>query len=64
MKEAIHGFPVGRVGLAYYNIPDPLIQGTNQVDTSHQEAAPAGNGDDQTVQGSSKQAQGTTTNQI
>ena len=56
MKEAIHGFPVGRVGLAYYNIPDPLIQGTNQVDTSHQEAAPAGNDDVQAVQGSSEQA--------
>ena len=64
MKEAIHGFPVGQVGPTYYNIPHPSTQGTNQVGTSHQEAAPAGNDDVQTVQGSSEQAQGTTTNQI
>ena len=64
MREAIHGFPVGQGGLAYYNIPDPLIQGTNQVGISHQEAAPAGNGDVQEVQGLSEQAQGTTANQI
>ena len=38
-------------------------QGTNQVGTSHQEAAPAGNDDVQTVQSPSEQAQGTTTNQ-
>ena len=54
MKEAIHGCPVGQVGPAYYNIPDPSTQGTNQVGTSHQKAAPAGNGDVQAVQGSSK----------
>ena len=60
----IHGFPVCQVGPAYYNILDPSTQGTNQVGTSHQEAAPAGNGDVQAVQGSSEQAQGTTTNQI
>ena len=64
MKEAIHGFPVGQVGPAYYNILDPSTQGTNQVSTSHQEAAPAGNNDVQAVQGSSEQAQGTTINQI
>ena len=29
MKEAIHGIPVGQVGPVYYNIPDPLTQGTN-----------------------------------
>ena len=45
MKEAIHGFPVGQGGLTYYNILDPSTQGTNQVGTSHQEAASAGNGD-------------------
>ena len=45
MKEAIHGFPVGQGGLAYHNIPDPSTQGTNQVGTSHQEAAPGGGGD-------------------
>ena len=44
MKETIHGIPVSQVGSTCYNIPDPLTQGTNQVDTSHQEAAPAGNG--------------------
>ena len=53
MREAIHGFLVGQGGPAYYNIPDPSTQGTNQVDTSHQEAAPAGNDDVQAVQGSS-----------
>ena len=42
MREAIHGFPVGQGGLAYYNIPDPSTQGTNQVGTSHQEEAPCG----------------------
>ena len=62
MKEAIHGFPVGQVGPAYYNIPHPVTQGTTQVGTSHQEVAPASNGDVQAVQGSSEQAQGTTTN--
>ena len=54
MKEAIHGFLVGQVGSAYYNIPHPATQGTNQVDTSHQEVAPAGNGDVRTLQGSSE----------
>ena len=49
MKEAIHGFPVGQIGPAYYNIPHPATQETNQVGTSHQEAAPAGNVDVQTV---------------
>ena len=51
MREVIHGFPVGQGGPAYYNIPDPSTQGTNQVGTSHQ------------VQGSSQQTQGTTANQ-
>ena len=45
MKEAIHEFPIGQAGPAYYNIPHPSIQGTNQVGTSHQEATPAGSGD-------------------
>ena len=64
MREAIHGFLVGQGGPAYHNIPDLSTHGTNQVGTSHQEAAPAGSGEVQTVQGSSEQAQGTTTNQI
>ena len=34
-KEAIHGFPVGQGRPAYYNIPDPSTQLTNQVTTSH-----------------------------
>ena len=62
MKEAIYGFLVGQGGPAYYNIPEPSTQGTNQVGTSHQEAAPAGNGDIQAPQGSSKQTPGTTMN--
>ena len=45
MKEAIHGFPVGQGRLAYYNILDMSTQGTNQVSTSHQEAALASSGD-------------------
>ena len=64
MKEAIHGIPVSQVGSTCYNILDLLTQGTNQVGTSHQEAAPAGNGDIQALQGSSKQTLGTTTNKI
>ena len=64
MKEEIHGFPVGQAGLAYYNILGPSTQGTNQVGTNHQEAAPAGSGDVQTVQGSSEQTQGTTQYQV
>ena len=44
MREAIHGFSVGQGGPAYYNIPDPSTQGTNQ----------AGSGDVQAVQGSSE----------
>ena len=63
MKEVIHGFLVSQVGPAYYNIPHLATQGTNQVGTSHQEAAPASNDDVQAIQGSSKQAQGTTMNQ-
>ena len=51
MKEVFHGFPVGQVGLAYYNIPHLSTQGTNQVSTSHQEATLAGSGDVQTIQG-------------
>ena len=63
VKEAIHGIPVGQVGSTCYNILDQSTQGTNQVGTSHQGAAPAGNGDVQALQGSSEQAQDTTTNQ-
>jgi len=62
MKEAIHGIPVSQVGSTCYNIPDPSTQGTNQVGTSHQEAAPASNGDVQTLRGSSEQTPGTATN--
>ena len=45
MKEAIHGFQGGQVRPAYYNIPDPSTQWTNQVGTSRQEASPARNND-------------------
>ena len=64
VKEAIHGIPVGQGGSTCYNIPEPSTQGTNQVGTSHQEAAPTGNGGVQTLQGSSEQTSGTATNQI
>ena len=39
MKKVFHEFPLDQVGPAYYNIPHPLTQGTNQASTSHQEAA-------------------------
>ena len=59
-----HGFSIDQVGPAYYNIPHPSTQGTNQASTSHQEAALTCNDDVQTVQSSSEQVQDTTTNQI
>ena len=31
MKEVFHGCPIDQVGPAYYNIPHPLTQGTNQA---------------------------------
>ena len=49
MKEAIHGFSLGQVGPAYYNIPHLSTQGTNHVSTDHQEATLAGNDDVQAV---------------
>ena len=55
MKEVLHGYPIDQVGPVYYNIAHPLTQGTNQVGTSHQEAAPAGNDDVQALQSSSEQ---------
>ena len=45
MKEVFHGYPIDQIGPAYYNIPYPSTQKTNQAGTSHQEAAPAGNDD-------------------
>ena len=59
-----HRFLVDQVGPAYYNIPHPSTQGTNQAGTSHQEAALAGNDDVQVVQIFSEQVQGATNNQI
>ena len=56
--------PIDQIGPAYYNIPHPSTQETNQTGTNHQEVAPAGNDDVQTVQSSSEQAQGATTNHI
>ena len=64
MKEVFHGYPIDRVGPAYYNIPYLSTQGTNQAGTSHQEAALTGNDDVQAVQSLFEQVQGTTTNQI
>ena len=49
MREVFHGYPIYQVSPAYYNIPHPSTQGTNQAGTSHQEAAPAGNDDVQVV---------------
>ena len=45
MKEVFHGYPIDQVGPAYYNIPHPSTQGTNQAGTSHQKAALVGNDD-------------------
>ena len=64
MKEVFHGFPIDQVGSAYYNVPHPSTQGTNQAGTRHQEATLTGNDDVQAIQSSSKQIQGTTTNQV
>ena len=64
MKVVFYGFPIDQVRPAYYNIPHSLTQGTNQVSTSHQEAALAGNDDFQVVQSSSKKVQGATANYI
>ena len=64
MKEVFHGYPIDQIGPAYYNIPHPLTQGTNQASTSYQEAALADNDDVQAVQSSSEKVQGATTNQM
>ena len=64
MKEIFHGFPLDQVRPAYYNIPHPSTQGTNQVGTSHQEAALAKSDDAQAIQNPSEQIQGATTNQM
>ena len=64
MKEVFHGYPIDQIGPAYYIIPHPSTQGTNQADTSHQEEALIGNDDVQAVQSLSEQVEGTTTNQI
>ena len=55
MKEVFHGFPLDQVGPAYYNIPHPSTQGTNQADTSHQEAALVKSDDARAIQISFKQ---------
>ena len=55
MKEMFHGCPIDQVGPAYYNIPHPSTQGTNQAGTSHQEATLTDNDDVQAVQSSSEQ---------
>ena len=58
------GFQLIRLDWLITTFHIPSTQGTNQAGTSHQEAAPASNDDVQVVQSSSKQVQGTTTNQI
>ena len=35
MKVVFHGCLINQVGLAYYNVPHPSTQGTNQAGTSH-----------------------------
>jgi len=45
MKEVFHGYPIDQIGPAYYNIPHPSTQKTNQVGTSHQAVALASNED-------------------
>ena len=45
IKKVFHGYPIDQVGPTYYNIPHPSTQGTNQTDTSRQEATPADNDD-------------------
>ena len=57
MKEVFHGCPIDQVGPAYYNIPHPSTQGTNQAGTSHKKVALTGNDDVQAVQSSSEQVQ-------
>ena len=54
MKEVFYGYPIDQIGPAYYNIPHPSTQGTNQASTSHQEVALASNDDVQAVQSSSE----------
>ena len=61
MNEVFHGYPIDQIGPAYYNIPHPSTQGTNQTGTSRQEAALASNDDVQAVQSSSEQAKSVTT---
>ena len=55
MKEMFHVYPIEHIGPAYYNIPHPSTQGTNQASTSHKEAALTGNDDVQAVLSSSEQ---------
>ena len=55
MNEVFHECLIDQVVSAYYNIPHPSTQGTNQAGTSHQEVALAGNDDVQAVQSSSEQ---------
>ena len=64
MKEVFYGFSLDQVGSAYYNIPHPSTQGTNQASTSHQEASLAKSNDAQAIQNSSEQIEGVTTNQM
>ena len=64
IKEVFHGFPLDQVGPAYYNIPHPSTQGTNQASTSHQEAALAKSDYAHAIQNLSEQIQGATINQM
>ena len=55
MKEVFHGYPIDQIGPAYYNIPHPSTQRTNQAGTSHQKVALAKSDDAQAIQNSSEQ---------
>ena len=54
MNEVFYGYPIDQIGPAYYNIPHSSTQGTNQADTSHQEATLVKSDDAQAIQNSSE----------
>ena len=42
MKEVFYGYPIDQIGSAYYNIPHPSTQGTNQPVCQHEILSRAG----------------------
>jgi hypothetical protein len=55
MKEVFYGVPLEQIGPAYFNIPPPTTQGTNQAGTSQQGGRGAEDVDPQVGQGSAAQ---------